>query len=103
MKEQAGKSSQLFFIIFMTEIFPGEPGGPWFYRFPPGVIDILYKPYIRKLFEACRLVKSIDSSIDPLGTIIKKPGWKTPFRLIRKLKRLLKGNYNIFNVNKFVE
>lgn len=64
-------------------------------------INILYKPYTKHLDKISKNIESIDSDNNYNGIVAyDRFNWKNMFRMI---KRLIKGNYNIFNKDKFLE
>jgi len=64
------------------------------------VLNLFYKPYIQYLEEIKLKIASIDNNIDPHGSTQKPLNWKTP---ILYIYRNLKGVYNIFGKQKFLE
>ena len=62
-------------------------------------IELLYKPYTRHLEEISIKLKSIDSIKNYNGILVSPSNWKGP---LRKLKRKIKGTYNIFDKEKLV-
>lgn len=65
------------------------------YKLDKNDINILYKPYIQHLEVITKKLKIVDSLNDYNGIVKKKPfHWKEP---LRKIKRYIKGTYNIFS------
>lgn len=62
-------------------------------------IDILYKPYLFHLVNIKKKLDSIDKINDYHGTVIIENDWKTFFR---KLKRKIRGVYNIYDQEKLL-
>ena len=69
-------------------------------NFGEKVINIFYKPYIKLLMNLLQKVSAIDNSFDPNGTTKNRIKWKSP---IIYIYRKIKGTYNIFNINKFIQ
>lgn len=64
------------------------------YKLNKNDINILYKPYIQHLENITKRLKIIDDLNDYNGIVKKSPfHWKYP---LRKIKRYIKGTYNIF-------
>lgn len=67
------------------------------YKLDSNNIDILYKPYTKHLEDITVKLKLVDCLNDYNGIVKKEPfHWKEP---LRKLKRYIKGTYNIFQRN----
>jgi hypothetical protein len=64
------------------------------------ILNIFYKPYIHYLDEIKLKIAAINNSFDPHGSITKPANWKTP---ILYVYRNLRGVYNIFDKQKFLE
>jgi len=64
------------------------------------VLNTFYRPYIKYLDEIKLEIEAIDNSFDPHGSGKKPLSWKTP---ILYFYRNLKGVYNIFDKQKFLE
>jgi hypothetical protein len=69
-------------------------------NFSEKVFNLFYKPYIKLLVGLKREISLINNSFDPNGTTRNPIKWKSP---VIYLLRKLKGTYNIFNINKFLE
>ncbi len=64
-------------------------------------IDILYKPYTKHLEKITKALRQIDLVNDYSGVIQYKPfNWKN---ILKKIKRTIRGNYNIFNKKELLE
>ncbi|MDR3626322.1 MAG: glycosyl transferase [Ignavibacteriaceae bacterium] len=64
------------------------------------IFSTFYRPYIRYLDEIKLKVETINNSFDPHGSTTKPLNWKAP---ILYIYRNLKGVYNIFDKQKFLE
>jgi len=70
------------------------------YKLDNNDIEILYKPYTKYLKKITKDLIKIDSENDYNGIVSNKPFyWKEP---LRKLKRKIKGTYNIFDKQKLL-
>lgn len=58
-------------------------------------IKILYTPYVKHLEKIKKEIQHFDNSYDYHGASKPKYTWKTP---LRHMKRILCGNYNVYNI-----
>lgn len=79
----------LKFIGKMIECGPYELNGE--------VLSLFYRPYVKELEI---LKEELSLPFDPHGTGTKKRTWKSP---LRKIKRLIKGTYHVFNKSSFLK
>jgi hypothetical protein len=62
-------------------------------------IEILYKPYTKHLDKISKYLAKIDKENDFNGIVKKEFHWKDP---LTKMKRYMKGTYNIFSKNRLL-
>lgn len=62
------------------------------------VLQLLYRPYFRRLEEAKNDIMTIDSTFDPHGAVKNHWTWKTPLLF---MYRKLFGIYHIYSITKF--
>lgn len=71
------------------------------YKLHTNDINLLYKPYTKNLEKITRELKQIDLVNDYNGLVQYEPfKWKN---IDRKIKRIIKGSYNIFNKKELLE
>lgn len=70
-----------------------------YYRLRKKDKKIIYEPYTRHLEKIKKELQEKDNSYDYHGAKKLRLHWKTP---LENLKRVLKGNYNIYNIQKLL-
>lgn len=83
----------VFYHFHGLKFLPDEKVELGSYKLRKFDLKMLYKPYLAHLE---KIKKQIDNSYDYHGTSKPKTDWKTP---LRKLKRRLKGSFNIYDKN----
>ncbi len=69
-------------------------------HFSKNVLDIFYRPYLRRLDEMNSLVNTVEPGFDAHGTRPPVKSWKTPLIF---LYRKMRGVYHIYDKNSFMK
>lgn len=97
------KSGGLFRVIFYhfhyLRFFDDKTVELGIYDLSDDVRALIYKPYIRHLFEIKEKISGLNPAIDPNGT--NKRTW-SPKDYYELVKRKIKGNYNVHDLNEFI-
>ncbi|HEY3308690.1 MAG TPA: hypothetical protein VGJ93_09570 [Desulfuromonadaceae bacterium] len=65
-----------------------------YYMLTADARGLLYKPYLKSLFEAGKILGKLDGSFDPHGFSAPQPGWR---EFLGRIRRRLNGNYYAYS------
>jgi hypothetical protein len=99
-KSSGGKFDAIFYHFHYLRFFNNDEIELGRRTLSENILNTFYRPYISYLDEIKVKIADIDNGFDPHGSSKKPMNWKTP---ILYIYRNIKGVYNIFDKQKFLE